>query len=331
MRSTCRLIRRENLHPSGAVAKPGCYHSPIPGIRKAIATSALAFTAIALLAAPSSATARASTDAFRGAGAWIDIFDGPVLADPAGTVATLAPYDVRTIYVETANFTNPRVGSIAYPLALGPLIDAAHANGMKVVAWYLPGFKRLSRDLRRSLDAIRFTSVAGGHVDSFALDIESSAVRSIARRNHRARLLSKRIRRKVGSRYPLGAIVPDQRSTSVSLPSVWPHFPYRRLRPLFDVFLPMSYSSARGRGAQFVYLYTRANVEYLRAAAKDAALPVHVIGGLANRLTFSEDAAVVRAAGDTGALGASFYDLRLSDAGEWDALSTGFPPEYDPG
>jgi hypothetical protein len=287
--------------------------------------------AFGVLAAPSTAAARPSTDAYRGAGAWIDIFDGPVLVNPAGTVATLALDDVHTIYVETANYTTPRVGSIVYPLALGPLIDAAHANGMKVVAWYLPGFKNLSRDLRRSLDAIRFTTVTGGHFDSFALDIESSAVRSIARRNHRAGLLSRRIRRKVGRNYPLGAIVPDQRSTSVSLPSVWPHYPYRRLRPLYDVFLPMSYSSARGRGAQFVYLYTRANVEYLRAATKDAALPVHVIGGLANKLTASEDDAVVEAAGDTGALGASFYDLRLSDVGEWDALGAAFPPEYDQG
>jgi hypothetical protein len=324
-------MRRENLHPSGAVPKPGCYHSAIPWTRKAIAAFACAFLAFGVLAAPSSAAARPSTDAYRGAGTWIDIFDGPVLVNPAATVATLALDDVHTIYVETSNYTTPRVGSIAYPLALGPLIDAAHANGMKVVAWYLPGFKNLSRDLRRSLDAIRFTTVSGGHFDSFALDIESSAVRSIARRNHRAGLLSRRIRRKVGRNYPLGAIVPDQRSTSVSLPSVWPHYPYRRLRPLYDVFLPMSYSSARGRGAQFVYVYTRANVEYLRAATKDAALPVHVIGGLANRLTASEDDAVVRAAGDAGAVGASFYDLRLSDAGEWDALGAGFPPEYDQG
>jgi hypothetical protein len=335
MRSTCRLIGRENLHPSGAVPKPGCYHSAIPWTRKAIAAflafAVLVTAALAVLAAPSSAAARPSIDAYRGSGAWIDIFDGPVLVNPAGTVATLALHDVRTIYVETANFTTPRFGSIAYPLALGPLIDAAHASGIKVVAWYLPGFKNLRRDLRRSLAAIRFKSVAGGRFDSFALDIESSAVRSIARRNHRAGLLSRRIRRKVGRHYPLGAIVPDQRSTSVSLPSVWPHFPYRRLRPRYDVFLPMTYSSARGRGAQFVYLYTRANIEYLRAATKDAALPVHVIGGLANKLTAGEDDAVVQAAGDTGALGASFYDLRLSDAGEWDALGAGFPPEYDPG
>jgi hypothetical protein len=223
------------------------------------------------------------------------------------------------------------VGSFVFPFALGGLVDAAHANGIEVVAWYLPGFKAGKRDLRRSLDAIRFTTPTGGHFDSFALDIESSAVRRIWRRNHRARLLSKRIRAAVGRRYPLGAIVPDQRSTSVSLPSVWPHFPYRRLAQLFDVFLPMTYSSARGKGAQFVYLYTRANVEYLRVATKDAGLPVHVIGGLANRLTSAEDAAVVQAAADTGALGVSFYDLRLSDAGEWEAFGAGFPPEYDQG
>ncbi len=306
---------------------PDCYHSTIRRTRKAIATSVVALAAIAALAAPPTASARPSTDAYRGAGAWIDIYDGPVLVDPAGTVATLASYGVRTIYVETANYRNPTAGSIAYPLALGPLIDAAHASGMKVVAWYLPGLKNRKRDVRRSLDAIRFTSVTGGRFDSFALDIESNAVRSIATRNRRARSLSKRIRSAAGRRFPLGAIVPDQRSTSVSLPSLWPHFPYRRLRALFDVFLPMSYSSARGRGAQFVYLYTRANIEYLRAVTADAALPVHVVGGLANKLTFSEDEAVVQAAADAGAVGASFYDLRLSDSGEWDALSAGFAPE----
>jgi hypothetical protein len=88
----------------------------------------------------------------------------------------------------------------------------------------------------------------------------------------------------------------------------------------------MSYSSARGKGAGFVYLYTRANVEYLRAATHDVELPVHVIGGLANRLRPSEDAAVVQAAVEEGTLGASFYDLGISDVGEWDALVAAYPP-----
>jgi hypothetical protein len=57
-----------------------------------------------------------------------------------------------------------------------------------------------------------------------------------------------------------------------------------------------------------------------------------VIGGLADRLGSAEDRAVVQSAQDTGALGASFYKVRLSGAGEWQALRLGFPrpaQEYD--
>jgi uncharacterized lipoprotein YddW (UPF0748 family) len=304
----------------------GWYHSTIGRTRTAIATLTIMLAVLATLAAPTSATARASKEAYRGPGTWIDIFDGRVLADPFGTVADLSLKGVRTIYVETANYTNPPAASIAFPVAIAALIDAAHANGMKVVAWYLPGFKNLKRDLRRSIDAIRFTTVAGGHFDSFALDIESNAVRRTAVRNARARRLSSRVRQAVGKDYPLGAIVPDQRSTSVSLPSLWPRFPYRRLRKYYDVFLPMAYSTFRGKGASFVYGYTTANVQYLRLMTGDPALPIHVIGGIADKLRSSEDTSVVRAAREQGALGTSFYKLRLSGAEEWEALQLGSAP-----
>jgi hypothetical protein len=282
--------------------------------------------ALLALTAPATASAAAPTDAYQGPGTWIDIFDASVLADPYGTVGELALNGVRTIYVETANYTNPRYGSITYPIGVAALLDAAHASGLKVVAWYLPGFLNSRRDLRRSLDAIRFTTLAGNRFDSFALDIEANRVRRVSTRNKRAVKLSRKIRATTGAGYPLAAIVPDQRSTSSSLRSLWPRFPYRRLRPIYDVFLPMSYSSSRGKGAAFVYTYTRANVEYLRAATHDPLLPVHVIGGIANRLGSSEDTAVVQAARDEGALGASFYDLRSSSSGEWQALIAGFTP-----
>jgi hypothetical protein len=230
------------------------------------------------------------------------------------------------IYVETANYTNPPTANIANPVGVAALIDAAHASGMRVVAWYLPGFRNLNRDLRRSLDAIRFTTVAGGHFDSFALDIESNWVRNITLRNRRAQKLSSSIRRAVGRQYPLGAIVPDERSTSAYLPSRWPRFPYSRLRPYYDVFLPMAYSTYRGKGASFVYGYTTANIQYLRLVTHDPGLPVHVIGGIANKLRASEAAAVVRAARAQGALGASFYKSRLTGQQEWQALELGFSP-----
>jgi hypothetical protein len=294
--------------------------------RTALAAAAIALAGITALAVAPPASARPSKEAYRGPGTWIDIFDSRVLADPFGTVEDLSLQGIRTIYVETANYTNPRQASIANPVGIAALIDAAHANDMRVVAWYLPGFGNLTRDLRRSLDAINFTTVAGGHFDSFALDIESNAVRSTWLRNRRAQKLSSRIRRAVGKEYPLGAIVPDQRSTSASLPSLWPRFPYRRLRKYYDVFLPMAYSTYRGKGATFVYGYTTSNVRYVRLMTGDSSLPVHVIGGIANRLRSSEDAAAVRAAREQGALGASFYKLRLSGEEEWEALQLGFSP-----
>jgi hypothetical protein len=295
----------------------------MPRTSRALA-AAIALVALAALAGTSSASARPSKEAYRGPGTWIDIFDGRLLVDPFTIVSDLSLHGIRTIYVETANFTNPPAASIAFPAGVAALIDAAHANGIKVVAWYLPGFKNLKRDLRRSLDAIRFTTIAGGRFDSFALDIESSLVRSISQRNRRTEILSSRIRRAVGRQYPLGAIVPDQRSTSVSLPSLWPRFPYRRLRRYYDVFLPMAYSTFRGKGASFVYGYTTANVRYVRLMTGDPALPVHVIGGIADKLGSSEDAAIVRAGREQGGLGVSFYKLRLSGDEEWQALQLGF-------
>jgi hypothetical protein len=282
--------------------------------------------AAAILASPYNAlAAKPDISPYRGGAGWIDIYDRAVLRDPLEAVENLQSVNVRTLFLETANYRQPVGVSIVYPVATAQLIDAAHASGIKVIAWYLPSFAHVRRDLRRSLDAIRFTTPAGGHFDGFALDIEANTVGPIALRNVRAQKLSRSIRRAVGQRYPLGAIVPDQRSTAISLPSLWPYFPYRRLRPHYDVFLPMSYSSYRGKGQAFVYRYTRANVIYLRSVTGDPTLPVHVIGGLANKLGAREAQAVIDGARDEGAIGASFYKLSLSSAEDWSALAA-FPP-----
>jgi hypothetical protein len=281
----------------------------------------VACVAAVLVTAPL-AHATADLSAYQGAGTWVDIFDTELRTNPEAAVARMGDLGIRTVYVETANYRTPPRDKIAYRSETARLIEAAHADGMRVVAWYLPGFRKLSRDLRRSLGAIGFTTPAGERFDSFALDIEANAVRSIKRRNQAAIRLSRRIRRSVGSEYPLGAIVPDKRSTSSLLPSLWPAFPYARLRPYYDVFLPMAYSTSRGEGARFVYRYTLDNLDYLRVATGDPELPVHAIGGLAHGLGPSEAKAVVRAARDGGAIGASFYEYVGSGRGEWRALQS---------
>jgi hypothetical protein len=295
-----------------------------PRVRIAAAVVSLALAAFA----PAVARAARDIDVYRGTGAWVDIYDARLLSDPEPALDRMALSGVRTLYLETANFHNPRFGGVAHPAETAQLIDGAHERGLRVVAWYLPSFRSVKWDLGRSLAAIGFTTPGGSGFDSFALDIESNVLRSIATRNRRVLDLSRRIRAVVGPAYPLGAIVPDARSTSRFLPSMWPHFPYRRLRPLYDAFLPMAYSSNRGRGARYIFGYTRDNVAYLRLATRDPLLPVHLIGGLASKLGANEAGAVVDASRTTGAIGVSFYKHSLSGREEWRAL-TRFDPARD--
>jgi hypothetical protein len=255
--------------------------------------------------------------AYHGTGAWIDRYDFEQLGDPDLAVAKMADHGVRTLYVETASWRVPRNVNVVAPLQTRQLITAAHACGMKVVAWYLPAFKDSRVDMRRVRAALAFRSADGQGFDSFALDIEATEVNPLRRRNAALLRLSRSIRLAAGRDYPLGAIVPDQLSTT-NRGGLWPAFPYAAAARYYDVFLPMAYSTFnRARGARHVYAYTLANVRFVRAATQR---PVHVIGGTTDLMTRHEQIAVARAARDAGAVGASLYKYRLYDAGSWAAL-----------
>lgn len=275
--------------------------------------------AVALAATASPAAAAPDLGAYRGTGSWVDLYDPAVRADPTAAVEQIAAQGVNTLYVETGNHRLPRRTLVGYPDTVSELIDAAHGLGMKVVAWYLPGLRELRLDRARSLAAIRFSSLAGGRFDSFALDIESTKVGSVWRRNLALLSLSRSLRRAVGRAYPLGAIVPDERSTTRS-PGLWPGFPYAAVARLYDVYLPMSYSTNRARGARAVYRYTYSNVAAIRTLSWPRRPPIHVIAGVADRLRSSEARAAARAARDAGAIGLSFYKFTLSGREEWRAL-----------
>jgi hypothetical protein len=279
---------------------------------------------LATVPGPASA-AGPSVDAYRGAGAWVDIYSKRELARPEAVVAGLAARGVRTLYLETANHRRGRSQLIVHPAADERFIDAAHAHGMRVVAWYLPGLRDLDADLDRALAAIDFETAAGERFDGFALDIESTMVHPIARRNAALLVLSADLRAAVGSTVALGAIVPDDLST-ICRRCLWPGFPYRAVGRLYDVFLPMTYSTFRGRGARFVGAYIRANIARVRRLTGRSGAPVHPIGGLADGLGASEAAAVVAAALAKRALGVSFYNVGRSGPEEWAALRAFTPP-----
>jgi len=279
----------------------------------------LLITVVALcLAVPAGGAPPRDASAYEGLGTWVDIWDGTVLARPEATVARMRDLGVTTLYIETSNYS--QAVDLVRAAALGRFIDAAHANGLRVVAWYLPSLANVARDLRRSLAAVGFRSPKGDSFDSFALDIEAKVVPSAKKRSIRLLALSRLIRKAVGNRYPLGAIIPSPVGMEL-LPKYWPGFPYAGLAKTYDVFLPMGYFTYRTKTAPATRAYTEANVDLLRTHTGTDAVVVHAVGGLAGSATVAQVRAFARAAADQGAVGASLYDYATTSAAQWRALS----------
>ncbi len=255
--------------------------------------------------------------AYEGLGSWVDIFDKRAWGDPAAAVADMAAHGVRTLYIETGNSDSATV--IRDPAAMGEFIDEAHAHGMRVVAWYLPDFASESLDLGRIRAAVGFRSSQGESFDSFALDIESAAVKSERARNRAFARLSLDIRAMVGPGYPLGAIIPSPVGLTKKV-GFWDTFPYATVARTYDVVLPMGYYTFQVAGAKAVYANAIGNVRVLRAQPGCGTIPVHLIGGLAESSNGAEVAAFVRGARAEGCIGASLYGWAGTSVAEWRAL-----------
>jgi hypothetical protein len=284
---------------------------PLPGHRTRRGVLGLALACALALATAQPATAAPSRLAsYRGLGAWIDIYDDHAWNHPVQTMAAFRRRGVRTVYLQTCHFNCDR--PLFRPARMADLLRAAHNQGIRVVSWYLPGFVRPKRDLGRSLTAIRFRTRDGHRFDSFALDIEAMEVR-VGLRNRRLVALSRRLRERVGPRYPLGGITPPWFFS-------WRPFPYRALSRHYDVFLPMNYFTVRGGGPGVARTHTRRNIRLIRRATGDPSFPIHDIGGLAEDLGGREVRAVVRTDRRNGVLGTSLYDAFTSGPAAWRQL-----------
>jgi hypothetical protein len=287
--------------------------------RRPISLVLVALTLLVLPhAGPSSAAATPSLEAYRGVGAWVDVYDDREWHDPEGTVASMASYGVRTLYIETANYKAKK--DIVYPAALDRFIDAAHANGLRIVSWYLPSLNNPQRDLRRSLAAIQRTTASGGTFDSFGLDIEAAVVTDPSLRTQRVLQLSAEIRSAVGTSYPLSAIIPSPRGMQ-RRPDYWPGFPFSQLTEYYDVFQPMSYFAYRTNGPAGAYKYIADNISIVRTKTGDKQIPIHIIGGIADDTSGPEVRGMVHAARERGILGTSLYDFDTSGPEDWRELA----------
>jgi len=267
-------------------------------------------------------SAAPSLDAYRGLGSWVDIYDAKAWKNPSAAVADMASHGVKTLYLETSNSRSEF--AVKDAAAIGAFVQAAHSHQMKVVAWYLPDLTKPATDFYRVSQAINFTTPEGQKFDSFALDIESSAIKSESTRNRLMNALSARIRALVGTSYPLGGIIPSPVGLAKKA-GYWNAFPYSSVARTYDVLLPMGYYTYHGKTASAAYTDARNNIRIIRAQAECATIPIHLIGGLAENSSAAEVRAFVRAQREGGCIGASLYSWPGTTAAHWAALAAVTP------
>jgi hypothetical protein len=285
---------------------------------RAAACAVLAITLTTVGAAAAPAAERADASVFAGLGTWVDIYDGAVYAAPERTAQRMAARGVRTVWVETANYGAPV--DVVNPVQLGRFVDALHANGIGVVAWYLPGHVNVALDMRRALAMLEFRTATGGRFDAVALDIESTKLGNVALRSRRAVALTRALRSAAGE-IPL-AIVPFNPRGLERRPSTWPRFPWAQLAQNADAFAPMVYTGGALKGFDATYGYVTRALRLLRVSTGRPDVPIHVAGGVADRMGPDELAGFTAAVTDDGAtIGVSLYDWMTTTPRAWKALA----------
>jgi len=295
--------------------------------------AAVLVAAIAPVGPAAAGTARRSAPdlaPFRGLGTWVDVYDyAPKFQSAPGVLPAVTPESVddmarlgvRTLYLQAAQDDTRSEGTLVDRSLVGRILQRAHQRGVQVVAWYLPHFADVDRDLARirALDTFR---THGQRFDGIALDIEwTSDVKDTARRNHALVDLSARARRLV-TRVPLGAIVLEPVLIEDVNAAYWPGFPWRALRNSFDVWLPMSYWTNRtaSSGWRDSARYTSENIRRIRAHLGRPDAPIHAAGGVADRTGPGDIQGFVAAARRAHALGWSLYDYVTTSSSAWTRL-----------
>ncbi len=262
---------------------------------------------------------------YEGLGTWVDIFDfDPAVAgDPPpvtpDSLADMAGVGVETLYFQAANETDAEP-SVVDPDVLGSFIVSAHEVGIRVVGWFVPRHGDVDRDLAY-VSAIDEFEYEGHRFDGIALDIEwTQTEEDHDARSGKAVELARRSAELLGDD-ALGAIVVEPLLVSEVNPDLWPGYPYEALAGSVDVLLPMSYWTNRTEdsGLREGFGYTAGNMLLLREAV-GSEIPMHVIGGIADATSAVDDAGLVRAATEGGAIGWSVYDWNTTVSSAWEAL-----------
>jgi hypothetical protein len=268
---------------------------------------------------------------YAGLGTWVDVFDfAPAYAgaEPAvrpSDLDDMAAAGVRTVYLQAVRNDDRAPERIVDEQLVARFLIEGHRLGLRMVGWYLPRLGDLQSDVEH-VQALADFDVAGHRFDGVALDIEDVETESdVPTRNDRLVDLSEAAADHLEGDV-LGAIVLPPVLLETVNPAFWPGFPWGKLAPHYDVWLPMSYWTQRRQdsGFQDGFTYNAESTDRMRARLGDPEAVVHGIGGIGDEVDPTSLAAFGRSLAETGSIGGSIYDWStLTDANRA-ALATTF-------
>lgn len=209
--------------------------------------------------------------------------------------------------------------------SVAPLIDAAHAAGIAVIAWVYPYLDDVASDVQLTRTVAAYRTPNGQRFDGIAADLERNMDA------WRIRAYSQLVRRYVGAGYLLvGVCYPPQ-----SLPG----YPFAALAQSYNAIAPMDYWHQTrtpygldyhhlAYGFAYGYRYAVDSVEAIRRVSGH--VPITTIGqafddfGRLEMGPYAPSAAEVRGflqgSKSAGAVGASFFQWMTVTEAEWRAI-----------
>jgi hypothetical protein len=236
----------------------------------------------------------------------------PLSPDDLGEMARRG---IKTVYLQATRWDDQSPDGIVDGPLLGAFLRRAHDLGLRVVGWYLPRLVDPELDLQRSMQIVDFRDGVE-RFDGLAVDIEyTQGEGDPTKRNANLVQYSRALRARVGD-LPVAAVVLTAVHLEVVNPRFWPEFPYRDLRDLYDVWMPMAYWTLRNAPYDNAYNYTKESVDRLRNDLGQSDAPVAPVGGIADEMTDQQVADFGRALRAVDALGGSFYDWNTMAPGK---------------
>lgn len=233
-----------------------------------------------------------------GAGVWANLWNYPE-GDLDAYCHNLKVHGVRNLFIQTSRSNTP---GVRYPEKLGPLIEACHRNGVRVIAWSFAELFNPDTDADKMVEAAQFRSANGEHIDGVAPNLEKNL------EPWRIEKYSKKVREKLGPNYPMVAVVYSPLNKCFEVKRIsWP-----LLAKYYDAIAPMIYWNSKYEKIE-PYSYTVSTIKTIRKLTGKSDIEISAIGdGMGSGgIAIGE---FLRACHDAEATGISLYpEQKMTD------------------